>query len=118
MDVSEAGKRCSEAVNLAALVGGTGRWVAARLSTGETDGNVYDSKADAIKHAIINLKLLHESQAAYIQIPPGGMPAAEATRFLAVIRKLHAAGMRIIDPDASPIMPHTIEEFNIFMKGK
>lgn len=117
MYVSDAGRHCSDAVNLASLVGGMGKWVAARLTDGKTDGNVYDSKSDAIKHAIINLKLLHESQAAYIKIPPGGMPPAEATRFLEVVRKLYSSGMRITDPDKDLIMPNTIEDYNIFMRN-
>lgn len=117
MDISDAGKHCSDAVNLALALGGMGKWVAARLSDGKTDGNTYDTKADAVKHAIINHKLLHESQAAYIKIPPGGMPPEDASRYLLVVRKLYDNGMRIVDPDTTIVMPNTMEEFNnIFRK--
>ena len=110
LSLKDAGKHCSDAVNFAALMGGTGKWVAARLSDGKTDGNVYDTKADAIRHQ------LHEFQCAYIKIPPGGMPAEDAARYLDVNRILYENGMRIADPDASPIMPHTMEEYNVFRR--
>ena len=111
--VTEAGKHCSEAVNLATFLGGTGKWIAVRMSDGKTDGNIYDTKSDAIRHQ------LHEFQCAYIKVPLGGMPASHATRFLAVNRKLYDAGARIADPDAEVIMPYTKEEYtNIFTRSK
>lgn len=113
MNVTDAGRNCADAVNLALVLGGIDRWVAPRMSDGKTDGAIYDTKADAIRHQ------LHEYQCAYIQIPPGGMTPEHATRFLMVMRKFYDAGMRIADPVASPIMPNTIEEFNnIFVKGR
>jgi hypothetical protein len=100
------------AVNLASMTGGKGRWVAAQLSDGKSDGAIYDTKADAIRHQ------LHEYQCAYVKVPADGMQAEHATRYLEVHRKLYAKGMRIADPDRSPIMPHTLEEHNIFMRSK
>lgn len=109
--MSDAGRRCADAVNLALSLGGVNKWVAARLSDGGTDGVVYDTKADAIRHQ------LHEFQCAYIRIPPDGMTSDHATRFLAVNRKLYDKGMRIADPNHEPIMPRTNEDYNIFMRS-
>lgn len=111
MNGTDAGRHCSDAVNLALALGGVDKWIAVRLSDGKSDGNVYDLKSDAISHQ------LHEYQCAYIKIPPDGMPPEHATRFLNVNRKLYDNGMRIADPDRAPIMPHTIEEYNIFMRS-
>lgn len=94
--VKEDGRRLSDAVNLAVLLGGAGRWIAGRLSDGSTDGLIYDSKADAIRHQ------LHENQCAYVKVPPGGMPPLEATRYLQIHRELYAAGARLADPDMTP----------------
>lgn len=117
-NVTDAGRHLAEAVNLASIVGGAGKWVAARISDGKTDGNVYDTKGDALKHARINLRILHETQCVYVKIPIGGMPDKEATDYIAVNRKLYEGGMRIIDPDREVIMPYTNEEFNMFMRSK
>jgi len=117
-NLSDASRRLSDAVNLASIIGGTGKWIAARLTDGKTDGNVYDTKADAIRHARINLRILHETQCVYVKIPIGGMPHNEAADYIAITRKLYDGGMRVIDPDRSVVMPYTNEEYNIFMKGK
>jgi hypothetical protein len=108
----DAGQHCADAVNLALSLGGKGKWIAIRLSDGKSDGNIYDYKQQAINHQ------LHEFQCAYVKIPPGGMQVDEAVRYLNVNRKLYDKGMRIADPDAGVIMPHTIEDYNIFMRTK
>jgi hypothetical protein len=112
MNGRDAGKNCADAVNLAVLLGGTNRWIAVRLSDGKTDGSIYDTKSDAIRHQ------LHEYQCAYVKVPLDGMSIDHGERFLEVNRKLYDNGMRIADPDHAPIMPNTIEEYNVFMKGK
>lgn len=101
MPITDAGRRLSDAVQLALAVGGRGRWVAGRLSDGGTDGNVYDTRADAIRHQ------LHEDQCAYVQIPPTGMPPAEATAYLEFQRRRVDAGMRMVDPEQGvmPLLP-------------
>lgn len=98
--ITDRGRRLSEAVTLAGLAGGRGKWIAARLSDGRTDGNVYDTRADAIRHQ------LHETQCAYVMVPPdGAMPEADATAFLEVNEKAYDAGYRLSDPSgAAPML--------------
>lgn len=109
--MNDRGKHCADAVNTALLLGGVNKWVAVRMSDGKSDGAIYDTKRDAIRHQ------LHEYQCAYIKIPPGGMSVDHADRYLNVHRKLYDNGMRIADPDHEPLMPNTVEDYNIFMKG-
>jgi hypothetical protein len=109
---ADAGRHCADAVNLALLLGGIDKWIAVRLSDGKTDGNIYDTKADAIRHQ------LHEFQCAYIKIPPGGMDAAAGARYLDVNRILYDKGMRIADPNREAILPFTSEDYSIFRKAR
>lgn len=109
---ADAGRSCAEAVNLALLLGGMGRWIAVRLSDGKSDGNIYDTKWDAIRHQ------LHEFQCAYIKIPPGGMDIDHGARYLEVNRKLYDKGMRIADPDREAVLPYTLEDYSLFRKAK
>ncbi len=94
---SDEARRCSDAVNLHVAGLGwdaTGKWVAIRLSDGGSDGTLYDSKRDAVRHQ------LHEQQCCYVAIPPSGMNACSAESYLALHRKMYDAGMRLTDPDA------------------
>lgn len=97
--VDDAGRRLADAVTLALSLGGTDRWVAARLSDGGTDGNVYDTRQDAIRHQ------LHEDQCCYVLIPPTGMPPAEATAYLSFNRRRVAAGLKMVDPESQAPPP-------------
>ena len=95
---SDAASRLSDAVTLHLTVNGlnaVGQWIAARLSDGGTDGNLYPDKATAIRHQ------LHETQCAYICIVPEGMPPRDADIFLAYNRSLYDAGLRMPDPNSS-----------------
>lgn len=109
---SDAAKRCSDNVNLGLLLGYIGRWVAIRLSDGGSDGNYYDTRADAIRHQI------HETLCCYIKILPNGMPIEDAEKFMAIYRKLYDDGFRLTDPEDPRhiIMPYTKEELNRFLK--
>ena len=113
-DVSnaDAGRHCADAVNLALLLGGLGKWIAVRLSDGKTDGKIYDTKPDAIRHQ------LHEFQCAYVKVPPGGMDIEHGARYLEVNRKLYDKGLRIADPEREAILPFTSEDYSIFRKVK
>lgn len=70
-------------------------WVAIRLSDGGSDGTLYDSKRDAIRHQS------DEFLCAYISLKncPNGVSPLEAERFLAFTRSAYDAGMRLPDPD-------------------
>lgn len=96
--ITERGRRLADHVRAARAIGGQGRWIAARLSDGGTDGTVYDTKADAVRHQ------LHETQCAYLVVPPAEMPEAEATAWLEMHDKMYAAGYRLQDPDVNPMM--------------
>ncbi len=103
MRVTDDGRRLADAVQLAVSLGGAGRWVAARLSDGGTDGNIYDTRRDAIRHQ------LHEEQCCYVLIPLTGMPPAEATAYLEFHRRRSEAGMRMVDPEGPmPLAPRTV----------
>lgn len=98
----DAARRCSDAVNSQITFrgeGAFGRWVAVRLSDGGSDGILYDTKADAVRHQ------LHETLCAYICITPGGMTPSDALSYLRTNRKLYDAGMRLSDPDRHVQMP-------------
>lgn len=99
---ADRAQRLSDAVTLAILGQGrgvVGKWVAARLSDGGTDGNVYDAKEQAIRHQ------LHEQQCAYICIPMDGMTVRQADTYLRFTEGLYASGHRLADPDNHLHMP-------------
>ena len=115
MDVSDEGKRASEIITLHLIANNehVGKWVAIRLSDGGSDGVLYDSRANAIRFQ------LHEQQCMYVKIPPDGMPAEHATRFLEIHRMIYDAGYRLIDPDrpdVEAIIPERIEELLPYLR--
>lgn len=104
---SDRARRCSEAITLALLGQGrgvVGKWIAVRLSDGRSDGNVYDRKSDAVRHQI------HETQCAYICVPPDGMTVKQADTYLRFTEGLYHAGHRLADPDTHLQMPRRREE--------
>lgn len=101
-ETTDRAQRCSDAVTLALLGQGrgvVGKWLAVRLSDGGTDGNVYDRKADAVRHQ------LHPQQCAYVCIPPDGMGPRSARIYLRFVQGLYAAGYDIADPDQHVQLP-------------
>lgn len=71
-----------------------GWWVAIRLSDGSSDGNLYRSKAEATRFQ------LHETQCAYVCIPPfGDMTIRELDLFLRLNEQVYDAGGRLSDVD-------------------
>lgn len=92
-ELADAGKRLAEAHDLALLCGGAGRWIAARLSDGGTDGHIYDRRDQAVRHQ------LHETQCAYVCVQSVRMPAAEAAQLIKITREAYDAGFRIQGPD-------------------
>lgn len=72
------------------------KFMAIRLSDGGSDGAIYDSKQDAVKHQV------HEQQCYYVSfrgLNPGGINAYECSVVLQFQRDAYKAGMRLIDPD-------------------
>lgn len=78
-----------------------GWWVAIRLSDGGSDNHLYRSKQEATRFQ------LHESQCAYICLPPlGQMSIKELHAFLDVNEKIYDGGGRLSDSDTH-IVPST-----------
>lgn len=101
-------KRCSDTVNMHAVAGSWGKWAAIRLHDGGSDGNVYDSRDEAIRHQI------HEQYCAYLVVPPDGMTPKAAHAYLGFVRQAHDAGWRLTDPQQ--IHPLTREDFRAKMR--
>jgi len=70
-------------------------WIAVRLSDGGTDGVLYDSRLEAVKHQA------HETQCAYLSLrsSPAGMPVNEAYAYLKFHRYAYDAGYVFTDPE-------------------
>lgn len=102
MQISDAAKRVSDAVNLSVFAGGVGKWMAFGLSDGRTDHVHYDSRYDAVSHQLSAAYYL------YLQVMPGGIEPRQAQALLSYWRQLHDAGGRFHDPGfAMPLMPLT-----------
>jgi hypothetical protein len=87
----------TDAMNLAAVAGDGGKWLAVRLSDGGTDGVAYDTRREAIRHQ------LHETLCAYVRAYE--ITAREAETVLAYHRAVYDAGYRLPDPDDEPRAP-------------
>lgn len=92
LELYAAAQRMAEAHNTAVIAGGSGRWLAIHLSDGNSDGMIYDRRADAVRHQ------LHETQSAYIIVAPDFMQVAEAKSLLKTFRGAYDAGFRLEDP--------------------
>lgn len=103
--VTDPAKRCADQVTLHALAGNAGKWCAIRLADGGSDGVVYDTRADAVRHQF------WEQLCCYVLIPPGGMQPIEAASYLNYHRQLYDAGFRLPDPEVGmPYMPLTLQD--------
>lgn len=95
----DSAKRLSDIVNNLAIAYPPGEiincWIAVRLSDGGTDGVLYDTRRDAVRHQI------DEKQCAYLSLfhAPGGMDTRAAHDFLKYHRDAYRAGFRLPDPD-------------------
>lgn len=95
----DAGRRASDIIN--GLITAhpwddiKDKFVAIHIADGSSDGNIYDTKADAVRHQT------HEQQYAYVAFCNlvGGATPKEMAIFLKFNRDAYLAGMRLIDPD-------------------
>jgi len=101
---SDAAKRLSDTVNMHAIAGSWGKWIAVRLSDGGTDGVLYDSRADAIRHQ------LHEKLCAYVLVPIDGMTLRAAESYMRFVRQAYDAGFRLADPGGPDHIPALTRE--------
>lgn len=98
-DVIEAGKRASDHVNMHRMFGNwdevQNKWLAINLGDGSSDGVLYDSKKDAVKHQF------HEQLCAYVAMRNlvNGSTPEEMAIFIKFNRDAYKAGFRLPDPD-------------------
>jgi hypothetical protein len=103
--LDDAAKRLSDAVTLHMLAtnnSAAGSWIAARLSDGGTNGDVYETREQAIRH--------NPDYHCYLLIPPDGMGIQAASIFLRFNRVLFKNGMRMPEPDREFVMPQNVED--------
>jgi hypothetical protein len=102
----DVARRVSDAVNLHISVNEQARgWVACRMDTGESDGSLYDTRSDAVRHQ------KNESFCFYLKVQPGGMTAKQAWVNVVAFRKLRDAGIRpdhedVTLPQRAELMRH------------
>lgn len=98
-DVLEAGKRASDVANMhlqfAVWDDIRTKWIAFNLGDGRSDGVLYDSKKDAVKHQF------HEQLCAYFAFKncPNGTNARDMAIFIQFTRDAYKAGFRLSDPE-------------------
>ncbi len=71
------------------------KWIAFRLSDGGSDGTLYDTKRDAIRHQSDEFLCAYFC---YLNCM-GGVTPREAMKFMDYTRAAYNAGMRLPDPD-------------------
>lgn len=101
--LTEAAKRAYDVIALHYTAIGeqcVGKWVALNLSTGGSDGDLYDNREQAIRH--------NPDYHCYICIPPTFSPK-EIETFLRFSRALFTAGMRVPDMTREHVMPLNME---------
>lgn len=104
---SDPAKRLSDHWNLHRIAdpyGSIGRWFAIRLSDGISDGVLYDTKRDAIRH-----QPFFEYLYAFVRLSLASMNVCDAEIYLAIHRRLYDKGFRMTDPDARNGGPDVIK---------
>jgi hypothetical protein len=111
---SDAAKRVSDAYRLhrsALGVAAVGKWIAVALADGASDGVLYDSKTDAVRHQHGN-----EVWFAYLTIGPWDMDTCQAEDYLAAVRLWYEAGIPLTDP--REVIPRaTVEDQRSLMRS-
>jgi len=98
-NVMEAGRRASDIVNTY-LAHRTfdelrHKWLAIKLADGDSDGTIYDSKRDAVRH---QANEFHCAYVSFLNLLGGSTPRDMAI-FLQFNRDAYDAGFRLPDPD-------------------
>lgn len=84
---SDAARRISDAINQAIIDGHRSRWLAFALEDGRTNGEVYETKPDAVRH-LANAYRKHM----IVVVPWDGCPPRAAEIMLKLHRQLAANG--------------------------
>lgn len=96
--ITDAAKRMHERINLMLIAQPwevlKTSWMAFKLEDGDSDGVLYDTREDAIKHQ------LHENLCAYffLRTALGGVPLRDCQLFLNIHRQVYDAGGRFTEP--------------------
>lgn len=96
---SDVGKRIADQYSLHRVAdphGSIGKWFAVTLHDGTSDGTLYDTKQQCIRH-----QKQFEMYYAYIQVTPAHMTPKYADTFIDLHRRMYDKGIRMADPDAS-----------------
>jgi hypothetical protein len=92
---SDAAKRVADQYGLHKIGAGNdsfGKWFAVKLHDGTSDGTLYDSKSDAIRH-----QSQFEQYYAFVQVGPWSMSPQDAETFLKINREAYEKGLRLAD---------------------
>lgn len=91
---SDAGKRIADTLTnrITFQPWAPGKFMAFALADGASDGVLYDTRADAVKH-----HRNKEQHYMFLVVRPEPMKPEEADELIVIHRKLHAAGMRMTD---------------------
>mgnify|MGYP001548895548 CR=1 FL=1 len=99
-----AARRLRDAVDLhlqAQGDGAHGKYIAVRLEDGSHDGNLYDTRADAVRHQI------NDPWCFYVRLSVGGMQLMEAWTVLLYARQAKTRG--IVFAEEEVILPQRLE---------
>lgn len=99
-----AAERLKDAVNMhlaAQGAGAHGRYIAARLSDGRSDGSLYDSRADAARHQV------DDPWCFYVKVNIGGMQTTEAWVVLMYARQAKRRGVVFCEEEV--VLPQRVE---------
>ena len=98
-ELMDAGRRASDIVNTYRVHRTWDelkhKWLVLNLSDGSTDGNLYDTRRDAVRHQ------KHENQVAYLAFRSllSGTNPKDMAIYLKFCRTAYESGMRLTDPD-------------------
>jgi len=85
----DVARRVADAVNIHIQANEDARgWVACSMQDGRSDGSLYDTRRDAVRHQ------RDESNCFYMKVAPGGITPKEAWVNVVAFRRLRDAGIR------------------------
>lgn len=91
---SDAARRLADTYNLHKACGAVRGWIAVALADGSSDGDLYDSRQDAVRHQHHG-----EHWHAYIRIQPGGSPMTVCEAEAVMRFQRQASRLRLADRD-------------------